>query len=106
MGTQTVTEWLESDEGLQWARSHFEDATDCHDLIEIHDDSPQYETEDKNLTGWWSDSTARATEIHFKWLRSQNPEWRRLRWTPDHPPEGGRPCKGTSSSRGASSRSS
>lgn len=89
--TQEIIDWLNSDEGLSWAYVRFEDATECHDIIEIHDDYPQ-DDEGNDTDGWWSDSTTKAAAIQFRWLRRFAREWRDLRWTPDVPPEGGVPC--------------
>ncbi len=80
--TQDIIDWLASDEGLQWADEYFDDATDCHDIIEITDDYHPGEQ-------WLSDSATQSSRRNFRNLR-QETAWRDLKWTPDHPPEGGK----------------
>ena len=81
MDTQEIIEWLNSDEGFRWADNHFDDATDCHDIIEITED---YHPDEQ----WWGDSKAISNKRQFRYLR-QRAEWQVLQWTPDQPPEGG-----------------
>jgi hypothetical protein len=89
MDTQEIIGWLNSDEGLQWSWSQFDNASDCHDIIEIYNDYPQYEDEDPTLSGWYSDAGTISNAKAFRRLRAGAPEWRDLKWTPDQPPEGG-----------------
>ena len=86
MDTQEIIGWLNSDEGFTWSSRHFDDATDCHEMIEIIDDHHP------NVT-WWGDSVTKSTQTQFRYLRQRAPEWRDLKWTPDQPPEGGQPWK-------------
>jgi len=94
MDTQEIIEWLNSDDGFNWAWDHFDDATDSHAIIEIHRDYHPNEL-------WWGDSITESTRKQFNWLRRRAPEWRDLEWAPDQPPEGGnsghlRDSRGTS----------
>ena len=89
MDTQEIIGWLNSDEGLAWAWDWFDDASDCHEIIEIYDDYPLYEDEDPTLSGWYSDAGTISNAKAFRRLRAFAPEWRDLKWTPDQPPEGG-----------------
>ena len=82
MDTQEIIEWLASDEGIQWSFENFDDATECHDIIEITYDCHPDEM-------WWGDALAESCGKLFRRLRRGVPEWRDLLWTPDEPPEGG-----------------
>lgn len=89
MDTQEIIGWLNSDEGFTWSYGRFDDANDCHDIIEIYDDYPAYEDEDPALSVWYSDAGAISSKKAFRNIRAFAPEWRDLKWTPDQPPEGG-----------------
>jgi hypothetical protein len=71
-----VIEWLNSPEGYSWAYNRFDDATECHDLIEVTEESDTFSD------ATWS-NPARIWNLH-------NHNWPGLEWTPDQPPEGGR----------------
>lgn len=88
MDTQEIIEWLASDEGLQWAFESFDDATECHDIIEVTYDWHPGEQ-------WWGDALTESSRRHFRRLRQRIPAWRDLQWTPDQPPEGGNQWKRT-----------
>jgi hypothetical protein len=66
-----------SREGLAWARRSFDDATECHDIIEITDDPVEC----------FSASLWERTDRGFRQLIRNEPEWADVEWDPDHPPE-------------------
>jgi len=86
MDTQEIIDWLASDEGLQWSFENFDDATECHDIIEVSYDWHPGEQ-------WWGEAVTESTGPHFRRLRRRIPAWNDLRWTPDQPPEGGNQWK-------------
>ena len=88
MDTQEIIDWLASDEGMQWAFENFDDATECHAIIEVTYD---YHPDEQ----WWGDSLTESNRAHFLHLRWRVPAWRDLKWTPDQPPEGGNQWKKT-----------
>lgn len=89
MDTKEIIAWLASDEGLAWSWDRFDDANDCHEIIEIYDDYPSYEDEDPSLSVWYSDAGTISSKAAFRRIRAHAPQWRDLKWTPDQPPEGG-----------------
>lgn len=72
-----VVEWLRSPEGQAWAYERFDDATECHDIIEILDDT-------QARTGF-GEATWRNKDT--SWWRCRRPRaWRDLEWDPDRSP--------------------
>lgn len=89
MDTEEIIAWLNSNEGLVWSYERFDNANDCHDIIEMYDDYPEWEDDEPELSGWYSDAGTISNDKAFKKIRAHCPEWRDLKWTPDIPPEGG-----------------
>lgn len=73
-----VVAWLKSPEGFEWACGHFSmEPTDCHDMIEIHDDTDCAEI---------ADHMASSSRKRLDQMREYFPEWADLHWTPDQDP--------------------
>lgn len=70
-----IVDWLESEEGEVWARRHFDDPAECHDLIEIIDDYTLI-----------SEHASRSSDHWFRKARDDCAQWADLTWQPDKPP--------------------
>lgn len=72
-----VAEWLATDEGLAWSRENFDNPCECHDFIEIIDDTHENQIFDHRSV---------SDDFLFRRMKRFIREWRDLDWTPDRSP--------------------